>query len=92
VCENSFRAWCLSKVDFVTFLRILVDSISILDYNFFYYTVKRRKATLRTNRKEGHLPQRVVSVLYSFSVSFSDLSVEKVVYDTGLEKRGVSLL
>ena len=54
-CENSYRAWCLSKVDFVTFLKILVDSLSILDYNFFYYTVKRKKATLRTSPKRDDL-------------------------------------
>ena len=91
-CENSFRAWCLSKVDFVTFLKILIDSISILDYNFFYYTVKRKRSTLRTSSKKGRLPQRVVSVLYSYPVPFSFSFVEKVVYDTGLEKRGISLL
>jgi hypothetical protein len=91
-CENSYRAWCLSKVDFVTFLKILVDSLSILDYNFFYYTVKRKKATLRTSPKKGRPSQRVVSVLYSYSASFDESIVEKVVYDTGLEKRGISLL
>ena len=92
MCENSFRAWCLSKVDFVTFLRILVDSISILDYNFFYYTVKRKKATLRTGSKKGRQAQRVVSVLQSYFLPFNHSVVEKVVYDTGLEKRGKSLL
>ena len=91
-CENSYRAWCLSKVDFVTFLKILVDSLSILDYNFFYYTVKRKKATLRTSPKKGRPSQNVVSVLYSYSSSFDESIVEKVVYDTGLEKRGFSLL
>src|SRR5450756_954856 len=37
-CEQSYRAWCFSKVSFEIFLKILVDSLSILDYNFFYYT------------------------------------------------------
>jgi len=90
-CENSYRAWCYSKVDFEIFLKILVDCLDILDYNFFYYTVKRRKATLRTSSKKGRAPQKVVGVLYSFSVPISSI-VEKVVYDTGLQKRGLSIL
>jgi hypothetical protein len=90
--ENSFRAWCLSKVSFEVFLKILVDSLSILDYNFFYYTVKRKKATLRTGNKKGRQPQKVVCVLRSYYLPFNGSTVEKVVYDTGLEKRGISLL
>lgn len=38
--EKSYRAWCYSKVDFVTFLKILLD-VKFLDWNFFYWTVKR---------------------------------------------------
>jgi hypothetical protein len=91
-CKNSYRAWCFSKVTFETFLKILVDSLSILDYNFFYYTVKRKKATLRTGSKKGRPPQRVVSVLRSYYLPFNQSNVEKVVYDTGLEKQGKSLI
>ena len=90
--QNSFRAWCFNKVDFNIFLKILVDSLSILDYNFFYYTVKRKKATLRTGSKNGRPAQKVVSVLKSYPMSIADSVVEKVVYDTGLQKRGISLL
>jgi len=90
--EGSYRAWCFSKIDFNVFLRILVDSLDILDYSFFYYTVKRKKATLRTSSKKGRLPQNVVKVLRSFHVPFVDSVVGKVVYDTGLEKRGKSVL
>jgi hypothetical protein len=89
--ENSYRAWCFSKVTFKTFLAILIDSLDIIDYNFFYYTVKRRKATLRTDRKKDRPSQKVVSVLQSFAVEFPKM-MERVVYDTGLEKRGFSLL
>jgi hypothetical protein len=93
-CRIAYRAWCFSKVNFETFLKILLDSLSILDYNFFYYTVKCRKATLRTGSKKDRPTQKVVSVLKSYAVSipFGDCVVEKVVYDTGLKKRGVSLL
>jgi hypothetical protein len=93
-CVGSYRAWCFSKVSYKTFLKILVDSLNILDYSFFHYTVKRRKATLRTGRKKGRPPQKLVSVLESYPcpIPFRDYLIEKVVYDTGLEKRGVSLL
>jgi hypothetical protein len=90
--QNSYRAWCFTKVDFITFLKILVDSLSILDYNFFYYTVKRQKATLRTSNKIGRPTQKVVSIVKSYPVALQESVVEKVVYDTGIEKRGVSLL
>ena len=90
--EGSYRAWCFSKVDFQTLLSILVDSLSILDYSFFYYTVKRRKATLRTSTKKGRGIQEVVSVLESYPVSIPSSAMERVVYDTGLEKEGFSVL
>jgi hypothetical protein len=90
--EKSYRAWCFSKVSFEIFLKILVDSLSILDYNFFYYTVKRKKATLRTSSKKGRPAQKVVSVIESYSIPLGESVVERVVYDTGLQKRGVSIL
>jgi hypothetical protein len=90
--DGSYRAWCFSKVDLTTFLHILLDT-DHLDTNFFYYTVKRQKATLRTGNKKGRLAQEVVSVLKSYPVQIpSESHVEKVIYDTGLEKRGISLL
>ena len=89
---SSARAWCFTQVDFENFLKILVDSLSVLDYNFFYYTVKRKKATLRTSNKRGRPSQKVVSVIDSYYLPFNQSVVEKVVYDTGLEKRGISLL
>jgi hypothetical protein len=88
--EGSYRAWCFTKVDLKTFLHILLDT-DYLDYNFFYYTVKRQKATLRTSNKKNRQTQRLISVLRSFSESIP-IRMEKVVYDTGLEKRGVSIL
>ena len=86
---NSYRAWCFTKVTFTVLLKILVDCLDILDYNFFYYTVKRKKATLRVSAKKGRPDQRVVCVLPSFFAPISGC-VEMVVYDTGLEKRGYS--
>jgi hypothetical protein len=88
--EGSYRAWCFSKVDLKTFLHILLDTEHV-DYNFFYYTVKRRKATLRTSNKKNRYAQRLISVLHSFPESIPP-RMEKVVYDTGLVKRGNSIL
>jgi hypothetical protein len=90
--EGSYRAWCFTKVDLKKFLHILLDT-NHLDSNFFYYTVKRRKATLRTRTKKGRPKQQVVSILKSYSVPIPvNSKVEMVTYDTGLEKRGFSLL
>lgn len=89
--ERSYRAWCFSRVSLKTFLAILVDSLDILDYSFFYYTVKRRKATLRTSSKKDRPLQRVVSVLQSYPAEIPSM-MERVVYDTGLVKRGFAIL
>jgi hypothetical protein len=88
---GSYRAWCFSRVDLKIFLSILVDSLDILDYSFFYYTVKRRKATLRTDRKRDRPFQEVVSFLPSYFTPYPT-KAERVVYDTGLEKRGHTIL
>ena len=89
--KGSYRAWCFAKVPFKTLLSILVDSLDIIDYSFFYYTVKRKKATLRTSSKKGRRRQKVVSVLESYFMPFPTW-MEKVIYDTGLVKKGVSVL
>jgi len=88
--EESFRGWCFSKVDFKTFLKILLDT-GFLDWNFFWWTVKRGKATLRVSNKKNRVAQETVCVLYSYSVPIPE-SCEKVVYDTGVEKRGATIL
>ncbi len=88
--EGSYRAWCFSSVTFKKFLRILVDSLEIIDYSFFYYTVKRLKATLRTSNKKKRPPQRLVRVLESYPTDFP-IKMEKVIYDTGLVKRGYTI-
>lgn len=91
--EKSYRAWCFSKVDFKTFQHILLET-EYLDPNFLDYTFRRKKATLRTGSKKGRPTQKVVSILKSYSVPIpiADSRVEKVIYDTGFEKRGFSLL
>lgn len=73
-----------------TLLHILLDT-DYVDYNFFYYTVKRRKATLRTSNKKDREPQRVVSVLLSYPASIPN-RMQRVIYDTGYVKRGKTIL
>ena len=88
--EGSYRAWCFSKVDYKTLLHILLDT-DHLDPIFFDYTVKRKKATLRTSNKQGRLSQKLVGVIESYSVPIPE-TWEKVTYDTGRVKKGRSIL
>ena len=88
--EGSYRAWCFSKVDYKTFLHILLDT-EHLDPIFFDYAVKRKKATLRTSNKKDRLPQKLICVLESYTTPIPE-TWEKVTYDTGLVKRGRSIL
>ena len=78
-------------VSFKTFVKVLADSLNIMDYNFFYYTVKRKKATLRLSKKKGRPEQAIVEVLESYPCPIP-LAMEEVVYDTGLVKKGTSIL
>lgn len=89
--EGSYRVWCFTKVDFVTFLRILLDAYDFMDWNFFWWTVKRGKATLRADRKKNRPAQKIVAFLSSYSVPIPEVC-EKVVYDTGIQKRGMSII
>jgi uncharacterized Fe-S cluster-containing protein len=70
---------------------ISLKALPFLDWNFFHCTVERGKATLRTSNKKNRKPQKIVSVLSSYSVSIPE-SCQKVVYDTGVEKRGTTIL
>ena len=88
--DCSYRAWCFSEVSFNKLLHILIDTEG-LDYSFFYYTVKRKKATLRVSNKRNREPQKIVAVLPSYYYPISNC-VEKVIYDTGTEKKGKCLL
>jgi hypothetical protein len=88
--EGSYRAWCFSKVDYETLRSILRDT-DYLDPMFFEYTERRKKATLRTSNKHGRPPQKLVSVLESYPAPIPE-TWEKVTYDTGLVKRGRSIL
>jgi len=85
--EGSYRGWCFSRRLWKEYLIILLET-EHLDYNFFYWTVTRGSATLRTCSKEGRLPQSVVAVLKGYEETIFPEEVIHVVYDTGIEKRG----
>jgi hypothetical protein len=90
--ERSFRAWCYSQVKFTSYLRMMLNLLDsgLLDYNFFWWTVKQGKSTLRVSSKTDRPKQKIVSVLESYFVPVPE-SCEKVVYDTGIEKRGLTV-
>ena len=67
----------------------LIDS-GILDYNFFWWTVNKSKATLRTNQKKNRPKQELVSTPHSYSVPIPD-RFYYAIYDTGVEKRGLTI-
>jgi hypothetical protein len=89
--EGSYRIWCFTKVKFNVLLQILLDAYVFLDWNFFYWTVSRGKATLRTSNKVCREQQKTVSVLESYSVPIPEI-MQHVIYDTGIEKTGLNLI
>jgi len=88
--ERSFRGFCYTQVNFKTYLKILLDT-DYVDPLFLDYTWRRKKATLRVSNKKNRPKQKLVDVLKSYSVPFPD-EVEKVIYDTGIDKRGMSII
>jgi hypothetical protein len=89
--SSSYRAWCFCRVSLSTLLVILAESLSILDYGFLYYAVKRKSATLRTDKKKGRSKQKLIGVLESYEAPIPSF-MRQVIYDTGLTKQGKSLL
>ena len=88
---KTYRGWCFGVVTFETYLKILIDSLPIIDYGFFYYTVKRKEATLRLSQKEGRPFQTCTDVIESFFVPFPTGIRKRVLYFTGNEKKGTTL-
>jgi hypothetical protein len=90
--DRSFRSWCACGVKLTHYLRMMLELIDagILDYNFFWWTVKQSEATLRVGNKVNRPPQKIVSVLQSYYIPFPQ-KVKKVIYDTGIQKRGLTV-
>ena len=90
--EGSYRAYCFAEVKLTDYMRMQLDliDVGILDYNFFWWTVNKSKATLRINQKKNRPNQELVSTLHSYSVPFPK-KFESAFYDTGVEKRGLTI-
>jgi hypothetical protein len=88
--EGSFRAFCFSRRSWKEYLVILLET-KHLDYNFFYWTVRRGSATLRTSNKLGRPPQQVVAFLRGYEETQIPAKMVRVLYDTGIQKRGAIL-
>jgi hypothetical protein len=86
--EGSYRAWCYSKRQWITYLHILIHSFPLLDYGFWVWTVRRGAATLRTSNKIRRPRQKLVAVLKGYEPTMIPEKLEYVRYDTGIEKRG----
>jgi len=86
--EGSYRAWCFSRRSWREYLRILLETEHV-DYNFFYWTVRRGAATLRTSNKAGRPSQKVIAFLQGYEETEIPESMVRVIYDTGIKKRGV---
>lgn len=92
--NRSYRALCFDTITFHTFIRILLDT-RYVDPLFFYYTVKRREATIRTARKRGRPKPAIINIIKDKGeLDFIPEIVKKlsrVIYDTGLTKKGATL-
>ena len=92
--ENSYRGWCYSQVKYTDYLRMQLDLIDagLLDYNFFWWTVKQGKSTLRCNKKKNRPYQELISTLHSYFVPIPKTGlVTQAIYDTGVSKRGFTV-
>lgn len=84
---TSFRAFCFSKRPFKEYLRILLDTPNIC-YNFFYWTVYRGSATIRTSQKQGRRIQHAI-LLKGYEKTEMPKNIIQVNYETGIEKTGM---
>ena len=82
---GSFRSWCFGEVTLTDYMRMQLDliNIGILDYNFFWWTANKSKATLRINQKKNRPKQELVSTLHSYSVPIPD-KFESALYGLSL--------
>ena len=90
---GSYRTYCFLPVKFTDYMRMQLDlqDAGILDWNFLWWTMFKGKGTLRVNNKKNRPKQELVSTLHSYSVPIPKEKVERVFYDTGIEKRGLTI-
>lgn len=87
---NSFRAVCFTQLPFWQLLKILIEN-PYLDYNFFYWTVLRSKATIRYSNKKNRKSQKIVAILQSDKPYIIPEELIFKTYDTGHDKQGHTL-
>lgn len=93
--ENSFRIWCFNQVSFQELLIILLEAKPLMDWSFYVWTVNRGYATIRTSNKVNREQQKIIDVLESYYISMPmalKQITNKVIYETGIEKRGLNIL
>ena len=90
--KESYRSYCFNEVKMTDYMRMQLDliDVGILDYNFYYWTVNKSEATLRTGSKKNRPKQELVSTLHSYSVPIPE-KVKRACYDTGIDKRGLTI-
>lgn len=88
---KSYRAYCFSTVTFPKFLEIICAT-EYCDWNFIRWSVVRAEATLRTSQKQGRPKQKLVAVLESHKIVPIPKMCKRVVYDTGIEKKGKTII
>ena len=88
--EGSYRAICFCQVDFKTLCKILLDTHK-LDYNFFYWTVQRGKATIRISNKLDRDDLKIIDVLENYYQPIPK-QFEYVIYETGNDKIGKCII
>lgn len=87
-CPKSFRAICFSQRTFKEFLHILLHT-KYVDWNFIYWTIQRGSATIRTSKKQERKLQQIKEVITGYEKTYMPQTINRVIYDTGNEKRGI---
>lgn len=87
----SYRAICFTKVNYMTMLKILINT-DFIDSGFIQYTVQHGEATLRMTKKFNRDEQDLICIIPSeYRRDKIPKNLETVIYETGLIKRGVNI-
>lgn len=82
---NSYRAFCFSKRSFREYLEILLETKGV-DWAFISWTMRRKKAILRTIPKVNRGQQEIVSILGGYEPYSIPQKVMREIYETGYTK------
>lgn len=88
--DYSYRAFCFSKFDYKSMLKILLD-VSHLDIGFFNYTVENHKSCLRISQKPNRNVLKCISVLYSYYQPMPKILNLKL-YETSTDGKTINVL